>query len=97
MYLKKFQYYKPSAKINAQRKFNLIIFLSPNWKKNWGGETSFYTKNLNNKKIPGKLIKKIYPKFNRAILFDTSKTSWHAVEPINTKKIRKIFNGRLVP
>ena len=44
---------------------------------------------MKNKNIPGKLIKKIYPKFNRAIFFDTSKMSWHAVEEIKTKKIRK--------
>ena len=81
--------YSLHPKINAQRKYNLIIFLSLDWKKNWGGETTFYSKNLKNKKIPGKLVKKIYPKFNRAILFDTSKTSWHAVESIKTKKIRK--------
>ena len=60
-----------------------------NWKKNLCGETAFYAKNLNNKKIPGKLITKIYPKFNRAIIFDTSKTSWHAVAPIKINKIRK--------
>jgi len=81
--------YSLHPKISGQRKFNLIIFLSSNWKKNWGGETAFYAKNLNNKKIPGKLITKIYPKFNRAIIFDTSKTSWHAVAPIKINKIRK--------
>ena len=37
--------YSLHPKINAQIKFNLIIFLSENWKKNWGGETSFYSKN----------------------------------------------------
>ena len=76
-------------KINAQRKFNLIVFLTKNWKKNFGGEVCFYSKNINNNKMPGKIEKKIYPKFNRAVFFDTSKTSWHSVEPIKTKKIRK--------
>mgnify|MGYP001334373260 CR=1 FL=1 len=81
--------YSMHPKINAQRKINLIIFLSEGWKKNWGGETSFFSRNHQQKKMPGALMKKIYPKFNRAILFDTSKTSWHAVEPIKIKKIRK--------
>ena len=66
-------------KANLQRKFNLIVFLSKGWKKNWGGETCFYYKNKNNNKIPGTISTKIYPKFNRAIFFDVSKNSWHGV------------------
>ena len=30
--------YASHPKINFQRKLNLIIFLTSNWKKNWGGE-----------------------------------------------------------
>ena len=81
--------YSLHPKILGQRKFNLIIFLTPGWKKSWGGETGFYEKNLKDKKIPGNLITKIYPKFNRAIIFDTSKNSWHSVSPIKINKIRK--------
>jgi hypothetical protein len=81
--------YSLHPKIKAQRKFNLIIFLSKNWKKNWGGELSFYLKNQSNKKMPGKLFKKIEPKFNRAVIFDTSRYSWHGVEEIKANCIRK--------
>tara|TARA_B100000945_G_scaffold320330_1_gene330019 strand:- start:1097 stop:1882 length:786 start_codon:yes stop_codon:yes gene_type:complete len=66
-------------KADLQRKFNLIIFLTKGWKKDWGGETCFYKTNKKNKKIPGKISKKIYPKFNRAIFFDVSQNSWHSV------------------
>ena len=81
--------YSRHPKMHLQRKFNLIIFLTNKWKKNWGGETCFYLRNKKNKKLPGEVFKKIYPKFNRAIIFDTSKTSWHSVDPIKVKKIRK--------
>jgi len=81
--------YSLHPKIHKQRKFNLIIFLSRNWKKDWGGELCFYLKNKNNKKKPGKLFTKIYPKFNRAVFFDTSKNSWHGVASIKAKQIRK--------
>ena len=37
---------------------------SKNWGKNWGGELCFYLKNPKNKKMPGRLYKKIQPKFN---------------------------------
>jgi len=76
-------------KANLQRKFNLIIFLSKGWKKNWGGETCFYNKNKKNNKIPGVVSKKIYPKFNRAIFFDVSKQSWHGVLQPKKKITRK--------
>ena len=90
--------YAVHPKINLQRKFNLIIFLSHGWTKNWGGETCFYSKNNKNKNVPGKLINKIYPKFNRAILFDVSQYGWHSVEPIKKKKIRKsIATYYLIP
>ena len=39
--------------------------------------------------MPGKLFKKILPKFNRAVIFDTSNYSWHGVEPIKGNSIRK--------
>ena len=81
--------YSMHPKIEAQRKFNLIIFLSSGWKKKWGGETCFYSHNPKNKKHPGELCKKIYPKFNRAVFFDVSHYSWHGVASIKAKKIRK--------
>jgi len=35
----------------------------------------------------GKLMKSIVPKKNRAVIFDTSKNSWHAVNKINNNNI----------
>ncbi len=81
--------YSLHPKINAQRKLNLIVFLTKGWKENWGGELCFFHKNLKNKNLPGKIYKKIYPKFNRAVIFDTSRSSWHSVSSIKAKKIRK--------
>ena len=76
-------------KARLQRKFNLIVFLSKGWKKNWGGETCFYNINTKNNKIPGNVSTKIYPKFNRAIFFDVSKNSWHGVDRPKKKITRR--------
>ena len=76
-------------KLNIKRKFNLIIFVTSNWKDKNGGELCFFGKNKKNKNMPGEMVKKIVPKFNRAILFDTSMYSWHAVSRILTTNIRK--------
>ena len=71
-------------KLNLMRKFNLIIFFNLKWKQINGGELCLYEKNFQNKKLPGKLVKKIEPKFNRAVLFDTSLNSWHGVNEVKS-------------
>ena len=76
-------------KLKIKRKINLIIFVTSNWKDKNGGEICFFEKNKKNKNMPGEMVKKIVPKFNRAILFDTSMHSWHAVSKILTTNIRK--------
>ena len=73
-------------KTDLLRKYNLIIFLNKNWKVNWGGELIFYNQNKDNPKVHGSISKKIGPFFNRAIIFDTSKNSWHSVNNIIKKK-----------
>lgn len=90
--------YARHPKIDVQRKLNLIIFLTSGWKKSWGGESCFYFRNVKNKNMPGKLSIKIFPKFNRAILFDVSNYGWHSVERIKSKKVRKsIATYYLIP
>ena len=39
--------YSLHPKVRGQRKFNLIIFLTKNWKNKYGGETCFFSKSKN--------------------------------------------------
>jgi hypothetical protein len=67
--------------LGLQRKLNLIVYLNSKWKENWGGSLGLWDNKSS--KLPGKLIKSIFPKFNRAILFDTTQNSWHGLpEPL---------------
>lgn len=68
--------YSIHPKLNLKRKFNLIIYLTPNWEYNWGGNLEFWSHDIE-KNQPQKKIKVIENKFNRAVLFDTSKNCWH--------------------
>ena len=61
------------------RRVNLIVYDNQNWGPTWGGDLEIWS-DLNGK--PNKLINSIEPKFNRAVIFSTSKTSWHGVAPI---------------
>jgi Rps23 Pro-64 3,4-dihydroxylase Tpa1-like proline 4-hydroxylase len=77
--------YSLHPKLGLQRKLNIIIYLNSNWKKEWDGNLGLWS-NESDKK-PGKLIKEIEPKFNRAILFDTTQNSWHGLpKPLKCPK-----------
>ena len=77
--------YSIHPKLGLQRKLNLIVYLNSRWKENWGGSLGLWG-NKSNKK-PGRLIKTVAPKFNRAILFDTTQNSWHGLpDPIKCPK-----------
>lgn len=77
--------YSIHPKLKLKRKLNLIIFLNKNWKKHWGGKTQFYTHDKTGNSH-SRVFKEVLPKFNRAVLFDTSKNSWHAVSKVNCSK-----------
>lgn len=78
--------YSMHPKMPYQRKINLIVYLNKNWKDDWGGELGLWS-SKDNGKTPNKIEKRIVPKFNRAIFFDTTMNSWHGLYNIvNTPK-----------
>ena len=70
--------YSIHPKLNLQRKFNLIIYMTPEWDFSWGGGLEFWSHDEKNNK-PHKLIKTVNCSFNRAVLFDTTQNSWHGL------------------
>ena len=63
--------YNLHPKLHFQRRLNLIVYLTPGWKPEWGGHLGLYSD-------PDTLVKTVEPKFNRAIIFDT-RGSWHGL------------------
>jgi hypothetical protein len=63
--------YNIHPKLHLQRRLNLIVYLTPGWKPEWGGHLGLYSD-------PDTLVKRVEPKFNRAIIFDT-RGSWHGL------------------
>lgn len=73
--------YSVHPKLGLQRKLNIIIYMNPNWKKEWGGSLGLWSNESSER--PGDLICSIWSKFNRAVIFDTTQNSWHGLpEPI---------------
>jgi hypothetical protein len=70
--------YSIHPKTGLERRLNLIIYLQPGWKAEWGGALGFW-KHDEVKNAPGTLAKQISCLFNRAVIFDTSQNSWHGL------------------
>lgn len=68
--------YNLHPKLGLQRKFNLLIYLEPNWEESWGGSFGLWNVEDNQ---PTTVHTKILPKFNRAVFFDTTMNSWHGL------------------
>ena len=53
------------------QRFNLILFLNRNWKEEYGGHLELWSRDAK------QCEKKILPEFNRMVLFDTGRYSYH--------------------
>lgn len=68
-------------KTGLHRRLNLIVYLNREWKDDWGGAIEFHS----NPRMPPEQneVEYVQPKFNRAVLFETTHWSWHGFERIN--------------
>lgn len=65
--------YEKHPYINKERRLNLILYLSKDWKEEWNGYTELWNKDMT------KCVKKSQVIFNTAIIFKTNDISWHGV------------------
>lgn len=72
-YLNLHQDYRIHPKLQLKRKFNLIVYMTPHWDKNWGGALEFRDASKQ------KIINQIDCLFNRAVIFDTTQDVWHGL------------------
>ncbi len=70
--------YSIHPKLELQRKLNIIIYLSEDLESEHGGHLGLWSHDKNSN-APLDLISEIEPKFNRAVLFDTTQNSWHGM------------------
>ena len=64
-----------------ERRLNLIIYLNKYWEEEWNGALELW-KPYENDKNPKECIKKIYPIYNRAVLFQTNNISLHGLPEV---------------
>lgn len=66
---------------NRFRRLNLLYYVTPSWEKEYGGNFELWDTKKN---IP----KTIVSYFNRLVVMETNKTSWHSVSQVKVDKIR---------
>ena len=54
-----------------RRRLNLILYLNEGWKESWGGSLELWDKDMK------RCVKKVAPRMNHAILFNTDEDSYH--------------------
>jgi len=76
-------------KLNLLRRLNVIIYLNHNWKESWNGDFQVWSggKDESGKHFLSELCERIYPLFNRMVIFSTSENSYHGhPEPLKCPK-----------
>lgn len=68
-------------KLGLRRRLNLIVYLNPDWKEEWGGDLQLWSTNPKDG-LPLEKVKSVSPLFNRAIIFDTQ-NSWHGLPDLD--------------
>ena len=58
---------------NKERRLNIILFLTKDWKKEWNGDNQLWNEDLTKADV------KTDVKFNTAIIFQTNNMSWHGL------------------
>jgi hypothetical protein len=70
--------YNIHPKLDEQRKLNIIIYMTKDWKPEWGGGLELWSHNDNTYE-PKELVKTVENVYNRAVIFDTTQNSWHGL------------------
>jgi len=63
--------YSIHPKLGLERRLNLILYLNQRWEDSWGGELELWDTEMT------RCVRRIAPRFNRAVIFDTGDGSFH--------------------
>ena len=64
---------------SLHRRMNLLLYLNPSWKPEWGGEIQLWDKDVRH------CAQAFSPMLNRCVIFETSEISYHGVTPVSSE------------
>jgi SAM-dependent methyltransferase len=74
------------------RRLNLIVYLNDEWQPAWGGELELHS----NPRSPDDRTVRIAPLRNRAVIFETTESSWHGFRRIALPRDRRATTRRSI-
>ena len=70
--------YSIHPKLQLERHYNLIVYITPNWDSSWGGGLELHSHDETTGRAK-ECVTLVENRFNRAVLFDTTQNSWHGL------------------
>ena len=70
--------YSIHPKLQLERHYNLIVYLTPDWNPEWGGGLELWSHDDATGRAKER-VALVENRFNRAVLFDTTQNSWHGL------------------
>jgi hypothetical protein len=74
------------------RRLNLIVYLNREWDDAWGGSLELHS----DPRAGDDRIKLVTPLYNRAVIFETTETSWHGFSRIGLPEAKKDLSRRSI-
>jgi hypothetical protein len=70
--------YSIHPKLQLERHYNLIVYITPDWQPSWRGGLELHSHDDKTNRAK-ELVSLVENKYNRAVLFDTTQNSWHGL------------------
>jgi hypothetical protein len=61
---------------DMERRLNLVLFLNPEWREEWGGAFELYDD------AGAEVVARVYPKFNSAVLWEPTDVAFHGTQKV---------------
>ena len=74
------------------RRLNLIVYLNHDWDDAWGGSLELHS----DPRAGDNRVKLVTPLYNRAVIFETTETSWHGFSRISLPEQKKDTSRRSI-
>jgi hypothetical protein len=74
------------------RRLNLIVYLNHEWSDTWGGSLELHS----DPRAPNDTVQLITPLYNRAVIFETTETSWHGFARIALPEEKKSLSRKSI-
>lgn len=74
------------------RRLNLIVYLNREWNAAWGGALDLHS----NPRVADDVITSINPLYNRAVIFETTESSWHGFRRIDLPDDKRALSRKSI-